>query len=91
VVSSLTASQGLAGIELYPNPNQGQTRLVLPQSQDLFEVTVFNSLGQSLIPAQQLSSGQHWLDCSNLPNGLYLLSIRQNGQQLTKHLIVQRP
>ncbi len=69
-------------IALYPNPNKGQFTLQSNQSLTNASLHLFNILGQSLLKKEGLQGTQVALDISNHPDGVYLLQIRQNDQNM---------
>lgn len=73
-------------IKVYPNPAKHQ--VFFESSVRLNQVEVFNLQGKSLLQANLVQNNK--LDIQNLKAGLYILKITsQNGEQITKKLIVE--
>lgn len=79
-------------IMVHPNPSNG---LLLIQTTDTFQETlsiqVFNSLGE-WIRTRKINSGQQSsveLDIQDLSEGVYFLRIEQDGDMVTKRIIIQ--
>jgi hypothetical protein len=75
-------------ILLYPNPSNGNTRLVLPKETGTVVITLTDLSGRVI---QKHSSIQQYLNLRNLKSGFYLLNIKSDDSKinLTKKLIVK--
>jgi hypothetical protein len=69
-------------ISIYPNPARTELYLSISQT-DNSEVSVSNLIGQVLIKTQNLNV----IDISNLPNGIYMLTITQGKIKQTQKCI----
>ncbi|MEM9888115.1 MAG: T9SS type A sorting domain-containing protein [Bacteroidota bacterium] len=81
-------------MSISPNPVFGtaQLKLNLPAS-GVYEYRIYNMLGKEVFSkSAQLSAGRHQydLDLSFLSNGLYLYSLNDGKNQITKRLMVRR-
>lgn len=88
------ASAATAGVFLYPNPTQGgQVSLSLPASLGAqpLDVTLFNSLGQSVLrhslPAS--ANAARTLALPGVAPGLYTVRLQTNAGTLTQRLTVE--
>lgn len=86
--SNIDAAHGtLAGIELYPNPNNGSFTLQLPENSQFNEVIVLSMDGKVVyrnqVPNQE--SIQYELD---LEKGVYVLNLTNSEQQTQKMFVV---
>ncbi|MCR5659900.1 MAG: T9SS type A sorting domain-containing protein [Bacteroidales bacterium] len=61
------------GISLYPNPNQGQFNINLPEED--CEIIVFNSVGQQVY-RQNNAKGMTSLNLEGLNNGMYFITVK---------------
>jgi len=71
-------------IKVFPNPVQSQLMISLPKSIKTANYQLVNPLGQTLMNGTLQSSGE--LPVSDLPKGVYLLSISTEGNRWTKQL-----
>lgn len=72
--------------EVYPNPCEGQLHLSVSKGQS-FEYSVYNTMGQNVANGQ--SQGRETIvDLSQCPNGIYFVSVIQNGKKSVKKLLV---
>jgi hypothetical protein len=55
-------------------------------------VGVFNSLGESILPASRMQSAEKilTLDLSAFPDGFYLVTITEQGKQQTLKIVIAR-
>lgn len=79
-VKSLTDS----AVSIYPNPATSQ---ITVQMEGSAQVEIFSILGQRV--ANKQISGNSSLSVENLTSGIYLVRISQEGQTLTKKLVVK--
>ncbi len=67
---------------LYPNPTNGV--LTINSTSAIFEISVYNNLGQLLF----ISAEKNQVDISTLSEGIYFVKIKdQNGQVETKKVV----
>ena len=74
----------IQNVAIFPNPNNGTFGIILPDED--CEVTVFNSLGQAMY-RQDKASGLTTLNLTDLPNGLYFVSIKSANLSTTQKFI----
>jgi len=75
-------------IRLYPNP---ATDYVLLESADVRQVSLVSSVGQILVvPMQSVDAYTLRLNVGTLPEGIYLVSVQTNQQQLSYRLVIAR-
>ena len=92
-MTGLNEITGLTLFELYPNPTSGQVNLnlELEQASDIM-VDLYNSVGQRVFRKefkdQSLINYQN--DWSNLPSGIYWITVRVRNENLTHRLIIQK-
>jgi hypothetical protein len=77
-----------ASVELFPNPAKTEVNILLPSSEEA-EISIFNMQGKIL---KQTKTRQEntVLNVADLPQGMYLVSIVQNGVKTTKQLMVEK-
>lgn len=79
-------------LSIYPNPSTG--RFVIegePQSLGVLHISVYNSLGQELIPARELTPAANWteeIDLSTQLSGIYHLRITNGHATFSRQLVV---
>lgn len=62
----------------YPNPVKDILTIEVPQINSETRVELYNLLGQKIMEYNQINNTEH-IDVSGLAQGIYLLTIRQNG------------
>ena len=81
-------------LSVYPNPSTG--RFVLEGeagSAGILRISVFNSLGQEVIPAREVQPAAQWseeIDLSSQPDGVYFLRISDGSGSFSRQLAVRR-
>ncbi|MFK7983331.1 MAG: T9SS type A sorting domain-containing protein [Saprospiraceae bacterium] len=80
----------IADFRLFPNPTTGQTQITLSliKRASIF-LQVLNMTGQIIFEEQYSSSHQfnQFVDLSNFPDGIYLVKIRLNEQNISRKFI----
>lgn len=76
----------LSSLSMYPNPVQGGTVNIQTQNPGTVAVSVFDVLGKNVMN-KQLSN--NILNVSSLKSGVYLVRISQNGNTVTKKLVIK--
>lgn len=71
----------------YPNPFKGALNLEF-KSAKLAEVTIYNLRGQKVYSAQVSGADTVTWQAENLPCGVYLVSVRQNGVISTRKVVL---
>ena len=81
----------LKGVRLQPNPTNGLTRVTFSQTlSSSLEISVIDATGRVLMT--DISEGQFEvaLDCSDLPEGIYVVRFRTGSEIGAKRLMVSR-
>jgi hypothetical protein len=73
--------------KVYPNPNKGT--FVLELNKDASLISIYNETGQKIKEIQNLSTGKHHLNLSDLSPGLYYMNIRGDGYNSYRKIIIQ--
>jgi hypothetical protein len=78
------------GINVYPNPNNGQFNIEIPKTNDeLIQVTFYNVLGSQVLSLQAQTGQILSMDMSNLKAGSYVVQITGNEINLKQNFIIQ--
>ncbi|MDT8392514.1 MAG: T9SS type A sorting domain-containing protein [Bacteroidales bacterium] len=91
-ISSNDLPQQKAGIKVYPNPvrNSANIEYTLDNQSEIM-INVFNISGK-LVSSENITQSagkhQHRLDCSALPNGMYVVSIQTGETVKTSKFII---
>lgn len=72
----------------YPNPVGKDLTVRCLDGSDIFHITLANILGQT-VRHENISAQEIDLPMEDLPPGMYLLTIENNGQTLTKKIVKQ--
>ena len=76
---------------MYPNPNNGTFNISFtPQSDEEVKLEVYDIRGRAILNKIYQSSGrfEETLTLDNAQSGMYLLSITNGNQKVTKKIIV---
>lgn len=90
VCASLNTPESAFDFEVYPNPSSGVVQIVLPETEKLFQIDVYNALGQCIFDFEinPLSTNQQHIQLYD--KGLYFLRCTTHeGKSMTKKLIVE--
>ncbi len=92
VVSQVSvAPQGLAGVEVFPNPTSD--RLQVRWEAALYQVrnlALYNALGQKVLETEVRSQGQAAIDVGTLPEGTYQLMLNGDRQTFSTTFLIRR-
>src|SRR5690606_38227849 len=82
------------GVDVFPNPAAEQAVVTFSSTGGTLTLEVLDQTGRmvrtALLTGQPLGIGQHTIDVSGMPAGMYMLRITDaNGEQGTKRLVVE--
>ncbi|PWK18976.1 T9SS type A sorting domain-containing protein [Xanthomarina spongicola] len=81
-----TTSYELADFNVYPNPTSTGSINIVSKTNDAIEVAVYDILGKQVL---ENTVKNNRLDVSTLNAGVYIMKISQNGNSITKKLVVR--
>ncbi|HUH73676.1 MAG TPA: T9SS type A sorting domain-containing protein, partial [Chitinophagales bacterium] len=94
IVTSISEkSNPLQAIRIYPNPNNGQLYFNYHTDLGNFRVTIFDMLGKAVLSRSVIGSTQQTerLDISELTNGMYIVSFRdEKGNESSEKFILMK-
>ena len=73
-------------VKVFPNPSTG-ILFIEASENDPLEITVYDAMGQVVLPSHPLVNGQ--IDLSALPNRLYFLEVHNREQSVVKRIVKQ--
>lgn len=76
-----------ANFSIFPNPASGVLNIELEEKFDLTAVEIFNQVGKMVYTNLNIETRK--IDISDLPNGVYFLSIRSNRTTQTKKFMIE--
>lgn len=79
-------SANASAIKLYPNPNNGEFVIELPENNDA-TITILNALGQHMVSTK--AAVFNHLDLRTYNNGIYFVQIRENNQLIFKGTFIK--
>ena len=94
IISGLNENSKLSGLQAYPNPSAGNIFLQWPDTKEVCQVELYNSIGKIISKYDlkehtdkfSLSLGDH-----NEPNACYFISVRyQDGSTEVKKILFQK-
>jgi agarase len=83
-----TFSVELTGIQLFPNPSQGELALEVPYLKDEMTVTVFDMMGR-MIKQQTIHQTVNRIDLKGVASGMYLIQIKNDEASRTERIIIR--
>ncbi|MDX8340882.1 T9SS type A sorting domain-containing protein [Draconibacterium sp. IB214405] len=84
-------SQAEFDVTMYPNPSKGLVNIELESTSiDGTEVSVSNIAGAEVFRRYYLSEDQIQIDLSEHVSGMYLIRIKQDGNQVIKKLVLDK-
>lgn len=84
---SISASE-IKSIDIYPNPASNEIQIQLPSS-DIYNLQLYNAIGL-LVKSKTITSNKTSIAVSDLPNGVYYISISgTNGTVCHKQFIIE--
>jgi hypothetical protein len=90
-VSTCTGIENLASdnsLFIYPNPSNGLFTISNTIETEKLEVTIINTLGQTVMIENAKNSNQLSFDLSHMSKGLYYAKVKtENGTQLFKLIV----
>lgn len=93
VCTGIAEALPLRGIEVYPNPNNGQFTLSLHLIADTrVQLSLFDALGRQVFAENTMAPSGNWrhpMDIEKLSTGLYTLNIDLAGRRFTRRVVVQ--
>jgi hypothetical protein len=81
-----TTSFEVADFNVYPNPTSTGSVNIVSKTNDAIQVSVFDILGKQVLDNTVKNNR---LDVSTLNAGVYIMKISQNGNSITKKLVVR--
>jgi Secretion system C-terminal sorting domain len=74
-------------IDIYPNPTNGELYLTLKEESSVIDVTISNTNGQ-IVFNKVYSETVGELNISNLPKGVYIVSVKTNESKFSKKVVL---
>jgi hypothetical protein len=88
LITDITAPRAAQVFSVYPNPATETLTINTPIATVYPAMaTVFNALGQVLL-TKQLNANQQQLDVSNLPSGVYTISLETSLVKVAQKILV---
>ncbi len=78
------------GVELYPNPTNGNVNLAFNTAESKVNVDVYNVLGERIMSRTMNSNGVQTIDMGGLNNGLYYFNITVGDNSTTRKVTLNR-
>lgn len=78
----------MESVNIYPNPTTGTITVNLPNNVLAAELVLINLMGQRVLTAF-ITDGQGKVDVGDLPSGVYIYHIEQDGKALNGKLVVE--
>jgi len=72
-------------VNIFPNPAKDLLTIQIPNKTDTFRISLLNLLGRTL-----LETSSNSLNVSNIPNGIYVISIKTAEFEVNKKVIISK-
>lgn len=80
----------LSGVRFQPNPTSGITQIIFAEAQPLLDIAVMDAVGR-VVSRQTVENQQKvTLDCTLLPQGVYIVQLRSGAEVGTRRLVIGR-
>lgn len=91
LLSSVSDFEERSNLLLFPNPAQTTltVKLANNNSQNINEIDIINLVGERILQLKNINATETTLNTSQLPNGLYFLSVMSNGKYTQLKFIKQ--
>ncbi len=76
-------------LSVYPNPAHDMVNLTLPATSETLKVTVMNILGAVIYDERVTNKEKMNISVANYPKGVYLLSVENAHEKVTRKIIVE--
>ena len=80
-------NQVFKDFKIYPNPNNGEFEILMPNITDKTEIEILNLNGK-IIYNQTISNNRKKINLEDISRGVYIIKANQNGNIYTKKLII---
>lgn len=88
--TGLSQINKLSNISFWPNPNNGNFELSLPENVTQIAVHIYDISGKQVYSQQLTGAGSVKVESNTLQNGLYILKAESNGAVYSNKLIIAR-
>ncbi|EAY24509.1 alkaline phosphatase D (APaseD) [Microscilla marina ATCC 23134] len=76
-------------VKLFPNPNEGEFFIRLPQQFSQIKIQVYNDKAELVFKQSAQDTQRVNLKIKNLPTGKYYIKVLADGQEVVKHMLVK--
>jgi len=73
--------------KVFPNPNNGEFQIRIPNSDEAFDIEIYNILGQKVYIEGDINNNDY-ININNLSNGIYVLKIISKQGETSKKIII---
>jgi hypothetical protein len=84
-VTGITKPMNLEGVTIFPNPSANLLYVNLSYPSQDYSIEVYSTLGQQIFE----TSDETVIDISNVPNGIYIVMVKQDGKIQTTKIVKQ--
>jgi hypothetical protein len=89
ITTSAASASAALSFNVFPNPTSGQEIVVTAsKSAQPSRLVIYNALG-GIVKSENFAAGQHKVDVSKIPAGLYFIWLDQAGEKSMKRFIKQ--
>ncbi|MBL7931116.1 MAG: T9SS type A sorting domain-containing protein [Bacteroidia bacterium] len=76
-------------LSVFPNPAHDMLTLTLPSTTETLKITLTNILGSVIYDERVVNKEKHAVSIANYPKGVYLLSVENAHEKVTRKIIVE--
>ncbi|MCO5234549.1 MAG: T9SS type A sorting domain-containing protein [Chitinophagales bacterium] len=91
VPTAIKENLSSASINIFPIPTRDKINIQMPPNiqNNFLNISIFDYTGKQVYHSSNNISGIHQIDCSQLPNGMYLITATDGQQLASEKFIVQ--
>jgi hypothetical protein len=78
------------GMVIYPNPASSAVHVKLSSVTDKATVSVYNAIGQLVIPAREINGDSADLNVSALAKGVYIVKVVNGKEEKNTKIVIER-
>jgi hypothetical protein len=79
-----------SSVLFYPNPASGRLNIQLDKNWRGARYSIYDESGRTVLPEREIPAEEFWMDVANLKPGIYTLCLVNNGNVLSRQVVIAR-